>query len=185
MSETRIIEACPCLLRLGQVRVLTLHDLVSPYVVELGQYEENNVEHAEINQTFVRGVVCSRDQLVFSVCQSWEAALTVRLILFAIYIDRGDAANLVGHVVECRSDGSLPNGSGVAADKTDEDRVGVWKAVDACQKSIADPRTRFRLDADQNNEEGKHPDVAAGREEKALVETLGKPAKEEDLLMTT
>lgn len=55
MGKASVVEAS--LLRLGQIGVLLLHDSVAPYVVELGQHKENDVEGAETRETLVRSIV--------------------------------------------------------------------------------------------------------------------------------
>lgn len=107
--------------------------------------------------------------------------LTVRLVILAVHVDCPDTANLVCHVVDGCAHGPFAHSSRVPADEADKNRVAVWKAVDARQKGVSNPRTSVRLNAEQGYEEGQHPDVAACGEEKALVEFLREPAKDKDL----
>lgn len=57
----------------------------------------------------------------------------------------------------------------------------VRDAVDTCQHCVADPGAHGVGDADEGDEEGQHPDVAEGGDERPFFEFFGEPACDENV----
>jgi hypothetical protein len=55
--------------------------------------------------------------------------------------------------------------------------MGVGEAVDAREQSVPHPWVGSGTDADQTDEEGQHPDVAACSDQEAFVVSFREPAE--------